>query len=712
MSASVGQKSVGIEVSVPVPQDVTPEKANGTTRRVALSTPSLLGLLALGAVLPYLNTLANSFVYDDNRQVLNNPYLYNASHLREIFTTSVWSYMGPQYVTNYYRPMMTLGYLVCYRVFGPLAYGFHLVNLLLHAGVICLLFLVTERLLRSRHLAIAAAMIFALHPIHTESVAWIAAVTDLELAFFSLLAFWIFLTPPRADGAWPVWTVPALAMSFVLALLSKEPALTLPPLATVYEHACRDDRQYTSIHRKVSRYGILWAIAFAYAAFRLCYLGGMAPVLHQAGMTWYQAALSGVALLGQYVAKLLWPVSLCAFYVFRRSTSLADPRVLAGLLVLALLALITAKLWHRERRAAFGVLWLLLTLAPVLNARWMAANVFTERYLYLPSVGFCWVMAWAGTLAWRRLAGPGITHGAIPSSSPAFPAHGWQQVRPAPEALRRTLTVLAFLVASLCALRIWMRNSDWQNDVTLYTRTLTQAPDAIPMRTNLGAVYWGEGDAASAEREWRMVLKQNPNDFIALNDLGLVAMRQKHYAEAAAFFQRSMRLRPSFEDAHVNLGVLYLETGLPRSAELQLRAAAALSPLDTRAHTALGRLCAETGRLREAAHEFRLSLASQPTVQAYDGLGDVESRLGHRAQAKEAYTQAIVLANEDSHAHFGLAALYEQEGQEAMAVREYQLGLQTDPNNANALAALHRLTAPTRHDDARQPGRSSAAGNH
>ena len=106
----------------------------------------LLLFLILCAAWPYTNILFNAFVYDDNTQVLNNPYLQSFRHLREIFTTTVWSYVGAQGVTNYYRPLMTFGYLLCYQFFGPLAYGFHLASLVLHVGVVCVLFLVTQRM--------------------------------------------------------------------------------------------------------------------------------------------------------------------------------------------------------------------------------------------------------------------------------------------------------------------------------------------------------------------------------------------------------------------------------------------------------------------------------------------------------------------------------------------------------------------------------------
>src|SRR5215469_18977136 len=166
---------------------VPAEQSTSAQGTLGSSTAQLLLVLVFCAVGPYANTLLNGFVYDDNTQVMNNPYIQNLHHLREIFTTTVWSYIGTQGVTNYYRPVMTAGYLMCYRLFGPLAYGFHLANVLLHTAVVCALFFVAWSLLQRRGAAFASALVFALHPIHTESVAWVAAVTDLELTFFYLL---------------------------------------------------------------------------------------------------------------------------------------------------------------------------------------------------------------------------------------------------------------------------------------------------------------------------------------------------------------------------------------------------------------------------------------------------------------------------------------------------------------------------------------------
>ena len=629
----------------------------------------LFAILVACATLPYLNILFNGFVYDDDTQVVLNPYVRSFRYLKQVFTTNVWSFRGVGSITNYYRPMMTLGYLVCYRLFGMRAYGFHLVSLLLHVIIVCLVFVLAERLTRDRPAAFVAGVFFALHPIHTESVAWIAAVTDLELTFFYLLTFGLFLAMARPGGGRSEPMLAGMAGAFLLALLSKEQAMTLPALATVYEHCYRADRSATSASQKLARYGPLWLLGLAYVLFRIHFFGALAPHESFIHLTSMQIALSAIALIGQYVGKLLWPVQLCAFYVFHASKSLFDFGVLAGLLVLLALAALFLVFWRSRdsniRFASFGIVWFFATLAPVLNPRWLVANVFTERYLYLPSVGVAWVVGLGASRLWSRAAS-----------------------RPA----RRSALVLAGVaLCVLCAFRIVTRNRDWNNDIVLYSRTLEHSPDAYLILNNLGTVYWQQGDLDNAESAWRRVLAVNPNHADVLNNLGLLASRRHRYGEAVGFFQRAIRARPNLGDPHLNLAETFMKMDEREPAEAQLRAAVALSPLSTRARNTLGQVLVETGRPDEAEEQFRASLRIEPTVLAYDFLGMIDIRRHAWEAAERDFRAALSLDESDSNAHFGLGYIYKAAGRKAEALSQYQAGLLKDPTNARALAAVQNL---------------------
>src|SRR5260370_30615963 len=133
-------------------------------------------VLAVLAFLPYANTVVNSFVYDDYFQIVENPYVHSFRYLRQIFGTTVWSFQGAQGVTNYYRPLMSFGYLLCYQIAGAVPFSFHLTNILLNIVAVLLFFGVARRLSGER-VGLIAAGLFALPPLHTESVAWVAGVT-------------------------------------------------------------------------------------------------------------------------------------------------------------------------------------------------------------------------------------------------------------------------------------------------------------------------------------------------------------------------------------------------------------------------------------------------------------------------------------------------------------------------------------------------------
>jgi Flp pilus assembly protein TadD len=628
----------------------------------------LLILFAL-AVLPYLATLRNGFVYDDYDQVLINPYIRNFHHLREIFTSSVWSFMGDfRGSSNYYRPVMSLGYLFCYQLFGPNALGFHLANLLANLGVVLLVFLVTLKMFRSVAVALAAACIFALHPIHSEAVDWIAAVTELELAFFYLLTFGFFLASARAAGKCSAPLQIGMAGSFVLALLSKEQALTLPLLATLYEHFFREDHAETTRAQKLRRYGALWLLVAVYLVVRARYLGGFAPSFERSGFGAEDIVISALALVGRYCWKLVWPAELCAYYLFPTAVTALSRWALAGAVALAICGLAFVALRKSNRQAAFGVVWLLATLAPVLNVRWMTSNAFAERYLYLPSVGFCWIVGWAGVQGWNSLSARGSR---------------W----------RVALPLAAGLIATLGSIRIVTRTRDWRDNITFYTATLAISPEAYYIHNNLGTVYWAQGNVPAAETEWRTALRLAPASEYALHNLGLVANERKNYHEAEILFLRALAIRPNYSDAHLDLGKTYEATGRLEEAEVQLLTAEKLSPLNVRAHNALSEFYFDRRRLSEAEAEARRSLEIQPTLQGYWDLGWPELLRGDRSGAENAFRDAEALSPSDSRAHFILGLFYMATDRNHDAIREYRAGLQLDPANVDALANLKKLEA-------------------
>jgi tetratricopeptide (TPR) repeat protein len=630
--------------------------------------PWPLAFLLLLAVLPYIGILRSDFAYafDDKILILDSPYVHSFHHLREALTTTLFSNMGAQAGIPYYRPVVKLGFLLCYQLFGPLAFGFHLFSLLLNVAAVGMLFLVAERLLGNRVAAFATATLFALHPVHVEAVAWISAMTDLELTLFCLLAFWCFLRIAAPAGGNRIWAIAAMTMSFVLALLSKELAVTIPLLATIYEHFYRGDRRETRSWQKLLRYGPLWLAFLGYILLRVKLIGsiGRDTGMHPASQM--EMILSALAIVGQYLGLLIWPSRLSAFHVFPASISVLAPSVLTGGCALVLCAFLFYNLWRRARPASFGILWLFVTLTPVLNIRWMGAYVLGERFLYLPSVGFCLVTGWACATLWQSSAKRN-------------------------DVVRTVVIAAACLVVALCVFRIGLRVLDWQDDITLFTQSLRTQPNDFRLHDALGAAYWIRGDWERAEREWQTTLRLEPNSAEPLNSLGVLYAQQKRYDQAMPLLEKAFKLNPNDAAAHLNLGGAYAEMGKMDGAEEQFRAAVFLFPLDFNAHNLLGKLYFDSKRLIEAEQQFRQSLQCEPNLAAYDYLGNIYMEWEDRNRAERAFKAALALKSTDSRAHFNLGLIYAATERNSQAVEELQAALTADPHNAEILAALERL---------------------
>lgn len=622
----------------------------------------LLFLLAVGC---YLNTLMNTFVYDDELQILQNPYIKSWRYLPAIFRTTVWSFIGSAGDTNYYRPLMTLTYLALWKTFGDSPVGYHLFNVLVNALVVTCVYFAGQELFKNRWTALVAATLFAVHPVHTETVDWIAAVPDLEATLFCLLAFYTYIKGPGSD-----WKRQALVVvCFFLALLSKEPALMLAPLLVYYEHFVREGRRETTFVMKVKRYLPVCLASAGYLLMRVALLGKLAPVLQHAQITWPQAIFSGFALLTKYTQLLFWPAKLSAFHVFYASHSIDERNVLLGAGIVAISAVLALLLHRRSPAAAFCVVWTGVTLAPVLNARWMAANVLTERYLYLPSVGFCWLAGWAAKSLSGHLNGRTRTQTALRV------------------AILATGVALVFLGVG----KTWARNRIWHDDMILYTTTLQTDPDSYVMHMNLAVSYFGVNFKAS-ESELYRALELKPDSPNVLNVLGCVYLEQGRSQEAETMFQRAIAIKPGWTDPHFNYGRLLKKMGQDDAALAQFQKAVEVGPLNATARLYLAQELAERSRDTEAEAEYRQSIQLSPSLTAGRNLADILLRTGKENEAADMLRRLAKEYPYDSATHLRLARLLEKERKSQEAAKEYKTTLETDPANTEAIAALKRIS--------------------
>jgi tetratricopeptide (TPR) repeat protein len=634
-------------------------------RLLGFSDGAIACVLIVISVFCYGNTLKNSFVYDDNRQVLENQYIKSWHYLPKIFSTTVWAFKGEIGTSNYYRPLMTFSYLLLWQAFPELPFGFHLFNVVLNMGVVLLVFYAGNALFRDRRIGLFSALIFAVHPVHTETVAWIAAVPDLEATFFCLVTFLLFAG--RAPDGWRR-QIPLIA-GYFLALLSKEPSLLLAPLLVFYEHAVRTEDSEVSLPIKILRYAPVVSLGVFYLAVRAALFGSLVPVLQRATLSWPETFLSAFALVARYAKLLLWPANLSAFHVFYPSHSLGEAEVLAGIAIVALSAGIILLCWKRAPVISFSMLWIGFLLAPVLNARWMASNVLTERYLYLPSVGFCWIAAWCGTKFWENL-----------------PERRWIQLQ-----VRGALLFATAVFVISCSAATIRRNRVWQSDEELYLQTLETDPDAYYIRSNLGVIYFDRGDYSAAEREWKRALAGKPDSVATLVDLALIQTREKRYPEAAELLQRAIRLKPLYADAHYNYGALLDKTGDSAKALQEYERAVEVAPLDAVAHRWYGKALVARGMREPAEQELQRSLALQPVYDTFQDLTRLYLNEGKNESAEATLRKFLAMFSSDAEGHFQLARILEAKGMKDEARAQYLAGLATDARNVEALKAVDRL---------------------
>ena len=629
----------------------------------------LAGLLALSFLL-YANCILGGFVFDDHSQIEHNPWVHSFKYTGKLFGTSLLAQQGKQAAPNFYRPTVNFGFLICYKLFGTSPYGYHLLNIFLNCIVVWLVFRVGSELFLSEWLGLLAALAFALHPIHTEPVAWIDGISDPEVAVFYLLTFLLFMRLSAPQPQRPAWLRPAMLGTFALALLAKEPAMTFPVLATAYEHFYRQDRAVTAWTEKVSRYIGFWILLFAYLGLRAASVGRLAPADLHTDINVKQMLLSALALIGQYGKKLVWPNPLIAFYSFQKSESLTEPQVLLGLVVATIVVLAFVLLWKRHRQYTFALLWMCLTIAPAMNVRWMTASVFAERYLYLPSVGFSWLLA--GALLWM-----------------------WQRTERLERALRLGAVSALAALATLCSFAIVKRNSDWRSDRALVLSSLETQPDSAHMHTQLGLFKWSDGDHAAAEREWEQALLYNPDFAEALANMGFARYEEKRYDEAIVYLQRAITLKPRFATPHIQLAKVYAAQGKDDLAEAEFLKGLEIHPTNTQALNQLGDFYLKHGRLNEAAVQLRKSAEIYSDLTPWSKLGETYDQLHQSENAREAWQQVLTFEQLNPHAHRSLGEIYLAQQQWAQAKNEFQMCLLMDQNDHVALAGLEKIKSAT-----------------
>ena len=559
------------------------------SRRLPPSARTALLLVALAGACfsAYFNTLSNGFVYDDEDQVVSNPWIRDVRSLPKIFTSNAWAYTGE--VANYYRPVMHVVYMACFHLFGLDPAGFHLVNVLLHSLNTILVYSVLLLLL-DRHgpgnvrghagSAFLGALLFATHPIHTEAVAWVGGVPELTFTLFGLLSLYGFLLS-RGEGPLSPRACSILsALMFFAAALCKETALVLPVLFLGYDLAFSPERRKPAdVAREYSPYLLSGLLYFV---LRLHALHGMAPVTRHAELGVYGYLINVFPLLAKYIGKLLLPLNLNVFHAFHPLRGMLDPAGILSLSCVLGLGIVLTLAYGKRKMVFFGILVVLLPLLPALYIPGLGENPFAERYLYFPSIGFVLLLA-----------------------------HGVASLRGARPDAAVPLSVACCLLAGIYSFGTVDRNRDWKDEYTLWEDTVRKSPDAPVPNYNFGLLLYQRGDADGAIRYFRNALRFAPSARV-YTDLGLAYASKGDVDGAIRLHQEAIRLDPGYALAHNNLGVALENKGFLQESIEPFRTAIRLSPGFASAYNNLGYSYFRLGRRQEALECYYTALRLDP----------------------------------------------------------------------------------------------------
>lgn len=601
-------------------------------RLTPLSRRARLAFVALLACLVYLNAIPNPYLWDDRPQIEANEQLYDWRNLRKLFTRDYYSLAAEVS----YRPVRVVSLMITLPVLGPGPAGHRLVNVLVHAGNSGLVYLVGESLF-SPPVAFVAALLFAVHPVHSETVNCVSYRADQLAALFFLAAFLAFR---RRKTAWA-------ASWFVLAALSKESAVTLPVVALA--DALLGDKE----RRRQARTPLLAlaAVAAVYLFARLALLSSPSQRFEYPGGSLLTNALTMAGASLTYLRLLALPVRLAVSYDVPVLVSPADPRFLLSLAVLAAIAAAAFSLCRRDARWTLPALWVPVTLLPMLNLiPFLDKSLIFERYLYLPAVGFCLLAA----LALLRLPRPAL----VPS--------------------------VAALVLLLAAATV-RRNRDWASAERLYESNVAVFPRAANMAAFLGKAYLDSGKTDAAVSQFEKSIRLDPRHDGGYSGLGAAFHRQGRYDAAIESFRKALELEPYSPDTRLSLATAYFDGGRFQEALEVLEESLRRNPADPQSLRLLILFLAGSGRpdrAIEAARGAPAEARDSPGVQA--GLGVAYAKKGMPQEAIAAFRSALALYPYDAETRRNLGAVYAGAGLLEAGARELSEAVRLAPRSDKA----------------------------
>ncbi len=619
-------------------------------------------LIALATCAVYWPVGGHEFVnYDDTLYVTRNV------HVQAGLTSEGQRWAFTSASTGNWHPLTWLSHMADVELFGMRPGAHHWMSVAMHALACVLLLAFLGYSTKSWNRSAAVAAVFALHPLHVESVAWIAERKDVLCAVFFFLALLAYARYVRCRS-WYAYTAALLA--FALALMAKPMAVTLPFVLLLIDVWPLDRVSLPKLSRKTAFTLLVEKIPFlvlsgavSAATFLLQRQVEGVRSLSDAGLG-LRTANALVAYVS-YLGKTFVPVHLAAYYPYPVD-GIATWKVVCSLALLVALSI--AAMLHIRRRPWFAVgwFWFLGMLVPVIGLVQVGSQAMADRYMYLPMAGLLVAVAWT-----------------VPARLPST------------QKVRVTLLAASMVVCTAFGALTLRQVGYWKDSITLFEHTLAVAGESATAHTNLGGAYLERGDLEQALLHSQRAVEIKPNDVNARNNIGIVFLRLGKPEDAANAFATATQLEPENPEIHFNLGLAYRAAGRSNEARVAFTAAIARNPAHTKARMELGNSLLNEGRGEEAAEQYRAVLAREPNrAEAWLNLGIGLASAGWYEDAIPCFERGLALEPDHAEGHFYLAKTYAALGRNDDAVNALRRAVALQAGFSAAEDLLLHLNPP------------------
>jgi protein O-mannosyl-transferase len=563
--------------------------------------------IAVAILIIYGQTFGFGFIsFDDGAYVARNATVQSGLSLQNL----AWAFTT--FTASNWHPLTWISFMLDCQLFGLNPGEQHAVNVLLHLASSILLFLTLHRMTGRRWRSALVAAIFAVHPLHVESVAWIAERKDVLCAFFEILAIWFYAS--YATTSKPRDYALTIA-AFALSLLAKPMAVTFPFVLMLID--LWPLRRSIRTFEKIPMFAMSAAASFV--ALRAQGTTGATALVNLPFADRLGAAIAGYL---RYVAKAFWPVNLAMLYPIQ---IFSLPAVIASALILIAITAVAILTFRRRPYVLAGWLWFLGTLLPVIGLIQAGFQSIADRYTYVPLIGLSIAVIW--------------TAADLLESRPRVLATG---------------AACIILVLTMVAYR---QTAYWRDTITLYEHTLASTRDNYVIHNNLGIEFESAGRIDEAAGQFRAAVDAAPDFKDALNSLGAILEYKGDNAGAIALHRRAIAADPNYATAHLNLGHELYQAGEIPEARHELKEGLRLDPNSPRGHAYLGALLARTGDFDQARQHLERSAAlAPPTADTETNLCYVFLELGHPEQAIDACKAALKIHPNSANAQRLLAS--------------------------------------------------------